>query len=559
MNRPLFPWAVYAICLVVTFTAVGWLTQSAWQADQARQQALIDSEIRNALWRLDSLVAPLLAIEVSRPPLSHSFASTPMLAPKLIKGYVSRESTGDWFIRRYSRQYDREPLAEDSPFVQEDWTRRLASASELEIASVGPHNDTVSDLILWPPNAPRGQAISQSQTILNQSNGPESQNRNQLLQQLEMLTANSQSAAQPAKVPAAAPIFTPMQPVWINGDLVFARQAPVSASTSVPTIEICWLNWPEWESLLLTQLVGLSVPLKLVRSDVESGENEDSARWRMVSLPMRLEPLAHPQPGPLTQPLMVIWGLLAIVAVAFGTVLHQTLALSERRATFVSAVTHELRTPLTTFRLYTEILSEGLATDPRQRQEYYATLNREANRLTHLVENVLAFARLEHGRSTARNESITGSELVARCQPRLEQRTADTMLGLTIQVSSAAGRTSLTTNVLAVEQILFNLIDNSCKYAGSEIDPRVLIEVQARDSRLLILVSDFGPGLSTTARRSLFQPFQKSSNQAAESAPGIGLGLALSFRLSRELKGDLKFQENRPTGVCFELRLPLDS
>ena len=61
-------------------------------------------------------------------------------------------------------------------------------------------------------------------------------------------------------------------------------------------------------------------------------------------------------------------------------------------------MTHELRTPLTTFRMYAEMLARGMVPDAARRQEYFDTLQREAERLTLLVENVLAYARLERGR-----------------------------------------------------------------------------------------------------------------------------------------------------------------
>ena len=82
-------------------------------------------------------------------------------------------------------------------------------------------------------------------------------------------------------------------------------------------------------------------------------------------------------------------------------------ALSERRGAFVSAVTHELRTPLTTFRMYAEMLAEGMVPSPEARQKYLETLRREADRLAHLVENVLQYARLERGRPGGRRENVT--------------------------------------------------------------------------------------------------------------------------------------------------------
>jgi signal transduction histidine kinase len=562
MNRPLFAWSIFGVCLLATTSAVGWLTVSAWRADRARQQALLDSEIRNALWRMDSLAAPLLAIEINRPSLSVSFAGTPMLAPKLVNGYVVRDGSGRWTIRPNGETMASEPLPTSSPFISEDWEKWRGTTESVidlpaELASADSLRTARSDeLIIWPGANPPGQG---SQMVRNDIGGQELQNRNQLVQQFQQIAVAAQNTG-PMK-PRPSLSFGPLHPLWMGGELILARQRPVANRPDVKMIEVCWLNWKEWESLLSAQLATSSTPLRLRPCDVNlaaSGEAPFEER-RMVSLPIRLEPMLTSEPAPWPAPLIAVWGLLLVVALAFAGLMQQTLALSERRATFVSAVTHELRTPLTTFRLYTEMLSEGVASAPDQQQAYFQTLNREANRLTHLVENVLAFARLEHGRSTARNETLTAGELIDRCRARLEQRVAETRLSLSFRISIAARSAALTTNAMAVEQILFNLIDNSCKYAQEATNPRIECEVQVEHGRASIRVSDFGPGLSAAAKKKLFQAFQKSSSQAAESAPGVGLGLALSHRLARELRGSLHCSPNSPAGLCFELRLPLAS
>ena len=202
------------------------------------------------------------------------------------------------------------------------------------------------------------------------------------------------------------------------------------------------------------------------------------------------------------------------------------------------------------------MLSDGVATDPEQQQSYFETLTREANRLTHLVENVLAYARLEHGRPTARNETLTAGQLIDRCWPRLEQRVAETNLKLTLQIADDVRECTLTTNALAIEQILFNLIDNSCKYASAAADPRIVCRVERRPNELLFEIADFGPGLSPSAEKTIFHPFRKSSAQAAESAPGIGLGLSLCRRLVGELNGSIRHNSNAPTGLRIEIRFP---
>lgn len=113
------------------------------------------------------------------------------------------------------------------------------------------------------------------------------------------------------------------------------------------------------------------------------------------------------------------------------------------------------------------------------------------------------------------------------------------------------------TDPSAVEQILFNLTDNACKYAAPDCETRrVDIRIHSHHNQAILSFRDYGPGISAQQRKKLFQPFSKSATEAAHSAPGVGLGLALSRRLARELGGDLVFQPG-PHGATFELTLPL--
>ena len=249
------------------------------------------------------------------------------------------------------------------------------------------------------------------------------------------------------------------------------------------------------------------------------------------------------------------WSL-ALAAVAL--LLWGVLALSERRAAFVSSVTHELRTPLTTFRLYADMLARDMAPTPERRREYLETLRTEAERLTHLVENVLSYARLERGRHPQRTERTTPAGLIDRFEPRLAERAAQAGMTLTCDVEEASADQPLTTDVGVVEQILFNLVDNAAKYAGRAADRRIALTT-GRDGRFVTFaVRDYGPGFVSTKQASRSAPFSKSAQEAAETAPGVGLGLALCRRLAKELGGrlDIAPRDGEP-GAMVTLLLPL--
>jgi signal transduction histidine kinase len=172
------------------------------------------------------------------------------------------------------------------------------------------------------------------------------------------------------------------------------------------------------------------------------------------------------------------------------------------------------------------------------------------------VENVLSFARLEHGRAAENREVIEPGDLLDRLVPRLKLRAQQNGMELVVGPwNFERGRVRV--DVSIVDQILSNLVDNAIKYAGNADDRRVHLDVEPAGRSLALILSDHGPGLDPKVIRRLFRPFSKSAADAAHSAPGVGLGLALSRRLARAQGGDLQLLKNGPIGASFALILPL--
>lgn len=186
---------------------------------------------------------------------------------------------------------------------------------------------------------------------------------------------------------------------------------------------------------------------------------------------------------------------------------------------------------------------------------YIETLKNEAERLEYLIENVLSWSRLERSAETQLIEDLDWDEFFERIESSLRDRV--TQAGMTLEVSAAEIETPhrFCANRTAVERILFNLIDNACKYAKHAKDTRIHIELSHDERNIRIGIRDHGPGIAAEVRPRLFQPFTKSAKEAAGSAPGIGLGLSLSRRLARDLKGDLRLESSTSAGTMFELSL----
>ena len=134
--------------------------------------------------------------------------------------------------------------------------------------------------------------------------------------------------------------------------------------------------------------------------------------------------------------LAIAWASILVAAAAAVALIFGIVGLSERRASFVSAVTHELRTPLTTFRLYSDMLESG-AVKEEKRGHYLSVLSREADRLSHLVENVLAFSRIERGNARSQVRTVPVGEMLESFRERLETRLHTA--GLTLDTSDCPG------------------------------------------------------------------------------------------------------------------------
>jgi len=524
-------WAAYAACLVIAAAGLAALTHRALEADRAeaaaRQEAAVEENVRLALWRVDSALAALVARETANVGDTQRGPPVMKIVPPALEIFVIDDAGRH---RTLVTAADRHPLRFDAAAL----VARLPGPAAGDPLAEGADAARLADL---PVQQARNASELQARRLAVQQN-----------------YAAQHQVAEPAGA-AGAPLAA-LSAVWAGDALVLARH--VQPPTKAAALEGCVLDWPRLRADLLATIADL-----LPEATLEPVEDASPATDQrlLAAIPARLVPGAVPRlvaPGwsPLRGTLAAAWVAMAVAAAAVGALLASVLALSERRAAFVSSVTHELRTPLTTFRLYSGLLEEGMV-PTAEVPTYHATLRREADRLTHLVENVLAYARLERGRHAARLMPLSVGHLLERATPRPAERAAQAGFEWRLHADDATRRLTVTTDPAAVEQVLFNLVDNACKYARGA-DPAVIELVASPHGRCLALaVRDHGPGVAPREAARLFEPFRKSARDAAEAAAGVGLGLALSRRLARQMGGDLVCAPPADGGGRFVLTLPL--
>jgi signal transduction histidine kinase len=356
----------------------------------------------------------------------------------------------------------------------------------------------------------------------------------------------------PVSPPAGTEVESAFEARWLDGDLVLLRRV---RRGDARLLQGTWIDWPALRSFLLTQVAAVAPASDL--TPVGERDEADPGR-RLALLPARLIPGPMPETEPqdwtpVRLSLAAAWGAALLGLIGFGGLLKGAVTLSQRRADFVSAVTHELRTPLTTFRLYTGMLREGIVPAGEQ-PSYLATLESEADRLSHLVENVLTFSRLERRAAATRIESLPLADLLARAVPRLKESAAQAGLDLRVEIPPDLTARPVRVDLASAEQILLNLVDNACKYAPNPAQPTLHLTALERGRRMVLRLHDHGPGIEPRERRRIFRSFHRSAARAAGSAPGVGLGLALSRRLARQMGGDLRLAQSEE-GASFEVWL----
>lgn len=231
--------------------------------------------------------------------------------------------------------------------------------------------------------------------------------------------------------------------------------------------------------------------------------------------------------------------------------------LERRRSDFVSAVTHELRTPLTSFSLMTEMLRNKLV--PAEKlDEYHETLHQESQRLGHLVENVLAFARLTRGKQRGRADKAPCPQLIDRALSKVEFRLKEAGFKVQVKHDKRTELIPLQTDIISLEQIFTNLADNAIKYASTAGHPTISINTMRGHDSLHIRFADNGPGIPPKLQRGIFRPFSRSAKDVEGRKPGVGLGLALSRDVARSIGGELILEKSDDKGTVFTLTLPLN-
>jgi signal transduction histidine kinase len=228
-------------------------------------------------------------------------------------------------------------------------------------------------------------------------------------------------------------------------------------------------------------------------------------------------------------------------------------ALDALKDEFVASVSHELRTPLTSIRGYLALLREQGAEEvsAAERDSYMAVVDRNADRLLHLVEDLLFIARLDAASLQLEQEPLSLTRLVEEAVDAALPAASLKELTLTL---SACEVSEFVGDAARLGQLLDNLISNAIKFTQHG---QVAVTLQVDAGQAVIEVADSGLGIPAGEQKRLFERFYRTSAANLNAVQGSGLGLSIAKAIAEGHGGTLEFESVEHHGTTFRLRLPL--
>ncbi len=288
--------------------------------------------------------------------------------------------------------------------------------------------------------------------------------------------------------------------------------------------------------------------------------------WRVQVTPLNVDELRAQAETERLLGVLLIPVSTVIIAVGLGVVWLSMRA--ERRASqlksdFIANVSHELKTPLSLIRMFAELLATGKHKGEGAGREYAGIITRESDRLAHLIDNVLDFARLERGKASYNFAEGRMQEVVERalevCRFRLEKE----KIRLRVEIADDLPLVRMDEDAMTL--VLLNLVDNAAKYGGGESDDgggdattagEVWVNLARVPGGVALSVRDHGSGISAEDQKRIFERFYRADNARVRNVRGSGIGLSLVKHIAESHGGRVEVESAPGQGSTFTVFVP---
>lgn len=228
--------------------------------------------------------------------------------------------------------------------------------------------------------------------------------------------------------------------------------------------------------------------------------------------------------------------------------------LEKMRKEFVANVSHELRTPLTLIKGFAETLLDGAVDDPASAKKFLGTIQRHADRLSLIIDDLLTISQLESGTVLLEKQSLRLQPLVQHVLADLQASAGARGVALVNEVKEG---TVVCADLQRTQQVLTNLIDNAIKY-GREKGRVTVSALEQKDGMVQMTVADDGPGIPESELERVFERFYRVDKARSREQGGTGLGLSIVKHIVQSHGGRVWLESMLEKGSRFHFTLPAE-
>jgi signal transduction histidine kinase len=225
---------------------------------------------------------------------------------------------------------------------------------------------------------------------------------------------------------------------------------------------------------------------------------------------------------------------------------------NDTRANLLAVVSHDLRTPLNAIMGYADLMAEGIPDQlPEGSRKQLERIRRSSRHLLYLMNELLAFTRLDAGRDHVHLQEVDLNEIGADVAAVIEPLAGERGLRLTVELPGRPLR--MRTDPDKLRQVLLNVAGNAVKYTKQG---EVHLRIGQETGRVVISVRDTGAGIRPEDLAHIFDPFWQAPSTQRSNEGGAGLGLSIVRRLVDLLGGTAAVESTLGRGTTFTVSLP---
>ncbi|QZE14241.1 HAMP domain-containing histidine kinase [Halosquirtibacter laminarini] len=259
------------------------------------------------------------------------------------------------------------------------------------------------------------------------------------------------------------------------------------------------------------------------------------------------------QVGMFVLPSFLLTSIIILVFILTLNIILRQKKISQIKNDFVNNMTHELKTPISTISLASQMLKDSSVTHSQKSVSHISrVIYDESKRLSHQVEKVLQMAVFNEGKLKLIFNELKVNDIVYQVTENFGVRF--TKESGSLDVDLRADRDRVKADEVHFSNVIFNLLDNACKYSG-EI-PRIEVKTYNEDDHIVVEIKDYGIGIAKEHLKQIFDRFYRVPTGNVHDVKGFGLGLSYVHKVIEQHQGVIQVESVLGKGTVFKIYLP---